>query len=185
MRKAANPVTVKLMFLFLTTLITPLICLAQHGPQKDSALLPESWARKSAVNAVMPTYPEEAVRQGVSGVVRIRFETNPAGEVVTIKVKPGTDSLLRKAVIDSVKQWKFKHSRGIDRLEVPVFSRLAFHFILRKGEPRVEMYDPGPHPGDHSCMGCSNSYREMLEWEEWDEVWQNREASVVAPVSPS
>lgn len=169
MRKPANPALVKLLFLLIASSAMPVICLAQNGFGKDSALLPESWARKPAANAVMPTYPDEAASQGISGVVRIRFETNPAGEVVTIKVKPGTDPLLRKAVVKAVRQWKFKPSLGVERQEVPVFSRLAFRFIIRKGEPQVEMYDPGPRAA--ICLACSSSYKEMIEWNEWEVAW--------------
>lgn len=104
MRRAAY----SLWFLFLASLAMPVVCPAQNGFGKNSALLPESWARKAAANAVMPNYPDEAVRDGIAGVVRIRFETNSAGEVVTIKVKPGTLSVLKEAVVEAVRQWKFK-----------------------------------------------------------------------------
>lgn len=177
MRKATNPELAKFLFLFLMSSATPLMCLAQHEPGRDSSLRPESWARKSSVNAVMPIYPEEASRRGIAGVVRIRIETNPEGEVIRLKVKPDTDLLLRKAVVDAVKQWKFNPVLGVDRLEVPVFSRLAFHFIIKKGEPHVEMYDPGPRPPGNICLACSNSYKEMIEWKEWEEAWSKSEPS--------
>jgi len=155
MRKASNPIFVRLLFLILISFATSPWCLAQKGFGKDSALLPESWARKSATNAVWPIYPDEAIGQGIGGVVRIRFETKPAGDVVTIKVKPGTDPRLSKAVVDAVKQWKFKPWPGVERL-VPVFSRLGFHFIIGKGEPSVE-YDYEPRAA--ICLECSNSGR--------------------------
>lgn len=180
MRQPTNPVFVKLLFLFLTSLATPLMCLAQNESGKDSALLPESWARESAANAVMPVYPDEAAREGIAGVVRIRFVTNPAGEVATIKVQPGTEPLLRKAVIDAVKQWKFEPWPGIDGAAKPVRSRLAFYFIIRKGEPRVEMYDPGRRAP--ICLACSNSYKEMIEWDDWEVAWSKSEPGAVTPV---
>jgi len=121
----------------------------------------------------MPTYPDPALREGIAGVVRIRFETNPEGDVAMIKVKPGTDPLLRKAVVDAVRQWKFARWIGADRLEVPVFSRLAFHFVIRKGEPQIEMYDPGRHAA--FCLACSSSRKELIEWNEWEVAWPERE----------
>ncbi len=177
MRKATDPVFVRLLFLLLISLATSPRCLAQNGFGKDSALLPESWARKSAINAVMPIYPEEAAREGIAGVVRIRFETTPAGEVEIIKVKPGTDPLLRKAVIDAVKEWKFKPWPGVERL-VPVFSRLGFYFIIGKGEPRVE-YDHDPRAA--ICLPCSSSRKELVEWDEWELAWPEGEAVVSRP----
>jgi TonB family protein len=137
----------------------------------------------SAINAVMPIYPDDAPPSSVTGVVvRIRIETNPEGDVVRLKVKPGTDPVLRKAVVAAVRQWKFKPCYGVDGLAVSVFTRLTFHFIVSKGEPQVDMYDYGPHPPNNLCLGCTNSYREMIEWKEWEEAWSRSEAGVVAPV---
>jgi len=125
----------------------------------------------------MPIYPEEAAREGIAGVVRIRFETTPAGEVEIIKVKPGTDPLLRKAVVDAVKEWKFKPWPGVERL-VPVFSRLGFHFIIGKGEPRVE-YDHEPRAA--ICLACTSSYKEMIEWNEWEMAWLKSKPASISP----
>lgn len=180
MRKSRKSVIVQLLVLCLTSLATSAMCLAQ-GPS-DSALLPESWARKSAFNANWPIYPVEAFRHGIAGVVRIRFKTDPAGNVTMIKVQPGTDSVLRKAVIDAVKQWKFKPSIGVDRLEVPVFSRLAFQFSIRNAEPQIEWYDPRPRPP--ICLACTNSSKEMIEWDDWEVAWSKSEPAAAPKPLP-
>ena len=145
---------------------------------QHSALLPESWARK-ALTKIMPTYPEEAVRLGVSGVVHVRFETSPEGEVVRIKAKPQTHPLLSKAVVDAVKDWKFKPWLGVDgRIEI-VFSRLAFNFVMTNGVPHVEMLNPGPRQRATECLECSSSNKEMNEWRDWEEAWSKSDAGAI------
>jgi TonB family protein len=169
MRKPTNLRIVKLLSLLLTVSLTPLICQAQEAG-RNFALLPESWARESSITRVMPIYPEEAVRHGISGVVHIKFETNSEGEVVRVKVKPGTDPLLAKSVAEAVKRWAFKTRPGPDGTPQPVISRLIFSFILNTDETRVEPYNPGPHAKDVQHIGYYNSAKEMREWREWLEV---------------
>lgn len=170
MRKDLEHSLIALAFLLLAISGPSMVCASQEQPKKLHALLPESWARKFAIIKVMPAYPHEAVQQGVSGVVHIKFETSPEGEVLRIKVKPRTNPLLVKAVADAVKQWKFKPRLGLDGVYQPVFSRLIFHFSLSTGGPHVELYNPGPNPSDVQQLSYYNSARERREWREWDEV---------------
>lgn len=170
MRKPTKSMFVKLLFLFLTSSATLLICFAREESGRNFSLLPESWARESAITKVMPGYPTEAVRHGISGVVHIKFETSIDGEVVRIKVRPRTEPLLAKAVAAAVHQWTFKTRRGQDGEPKPVISRLIFIFMLDRNEPRVNFYNPGPHPPDVQNLGYYNSAKEMREWKEWQEV---------------
>jgi TonB family protein len=166
-RVSSNIVLVRLLFLLLTSSATLLICLAQEESGRNFSLLPESGARESTTTRVMPSYPDEAVRQGISGVVHIKFETSADGEVVRIKVKPRTEPLLAKAVAEAVRQRRFKTRLGQDGQPKPVISRLIFIFMLDRNEPRVGFYDPGPHPPDVQNLGYYNSAKEMREWKEW------------------
>lgn len=152
-------------------LATPsVIYLSQDDPSKDHALLPESYARKSAVKMVMPAYPEEAIRRGLSGLVRIKIEVSSEGEVLRIKVQPRTAALLKEAVVGAVKQWKFKPYVGQDGLGMSSISRLTFHFRLSGAGAGVKMYDPGPGAPDSEHLGYCNSAKEFREWREWEEV---------------
>jgi TonB family protein len=155
--------------------IVSVVSAQNHESHREFALLPESWARKSAVNMILPIYPEECERLGISGVVRVRFETSASGEVLRIKVQPHTESPLKKAVVNAVKYWRFKPWLGLYRLEVPVISRLTFNFVIEKGKPQVELYNPGAHVKGGTCLACSNSHQEMIEWQEWDDAWSKRE----------
>ena len=142
----------------------------QDGPKKYRALLPESIARKSAITKPMPIYPAEAVRSSTSGIVHIKLEISPEGEVLRIKAKPRTDALLSKAVSDAVKEWKFTPWVGLDGVPEGVLTRLIFRFSLSDGQPQVELYNPEPDTRIDECLECSNSAREMREWREWKEV---------------
>jgi TonB family protein len=143
---------------------------SQNHPKKYRALLPEALARKSATTQIMPVYPEEAVQSGLSGIVHVKLEISSDGEVLRVKVKPRTDVLLRKAVSDAIRQWKFKPWLGLDGLPEGVITRLIFRFSLNGDRPQVELYSPEPDTRVDECLECSNSAREMREWREWKEV---------------
>lgn len=152
---------------------------------QNSALLPESWARKAALTSPMPKYPEEAIRLGISEVVYIRFETSPEGEVLRIKVRPRTDPFLSKAVADAVQKWKFKPWPGADGLVETVFSRLAFRFDITNGVPQVGLHNPGPHSRPPECLECSNSNKEMDEWRDWERIWSKSSEATIDSLQPS
>ena len=59
------------------------LCLAQAG--EFAAFLPESLIREWAIEKVMPAYPEEALKAGISGVVKLKLEISADGEVLRIK----------------------------------------------------------------------------------------------------
>lgn len=49
---------------------------------------PEYLVRKAAIKKVMPTYPEEALRLGISGRVVVKIAISEEGEVARIRVRP-------------------------------------------------------------------------------------------------
>jgi len=135
------------------------------------ALMPETWARRP-ITGLMPTYPDEALRQGVSGLVFVRFQTSPDGEVIRIRARPQTHPLLVKAVIDALKNWTYPpRSAGDGTPFVPVYSRLTFNFVINNDESRVEFSTTNPDPHTYECWGCSHSDRETKEWKEWKDAW--------------
>ena len=150
--KAMSPGLVRVILLLLMSFAIPFKFYAQNDPLKDSALLPESWARKSAIIEVMPSYPDDPAQGGVAGVVRIRFETNSAGEVVKIKVKPGTDPFLKKAVIDAMKQWKFKPWLG--RTGLKCRSSVGWHFNSSLGMTSLRL----------KCTSLNHAHLSTFVW---------------------
>jgi periplasmic protein TonB len=59
------------------------------------------------VTLVKPTYPSEALTQGIKGPVVLELLIDKEGNPQNIKVKKG-DPVLANAVIKAVKQWKYK-----------------------------------------------------------------------------
>jgi TonB family protein len=143
-------------------------------PARDHAVLPESYARQSAIERVIPIYPEEAVRAGIVAIVHVKIEISRTGDVLKIKVKPRTSRLLSDSVADAVKQWRFKPIRGQDGLPMPSITRLIFRFSLQDGNGRVELYDPGPNASDSQRIGYCDSSKELKEWRIWEEIPINK-----------
>jgi len=61
------------------------------------------------ISDVKPVYPEEALKQGIQGLVLVEATTDEKGNVVAVKVLPGKNPqpLLEEAAVTAVKQWKF------------------------------------------------------------------------------
>ncbi|RZI45813.1 energy transducer TonB [Candidatus Finniella inopinata] len=72
-------------------------------------------------NNPVPTYPEEARRQGLKGEMIVTLTINAAGLVVKIDVKQGNDiaPILKEAVFEAVKKWRFtRHDKSGKPLSV-------------------------------------------------------------------
>ena len=148
--------------------LSPAIILTQIQEDEWAGGYPESWVRKAAIKKVLPTYPEEALRQRISGRVEVKIAITQDGNVARIKVRPRSDSRLNRAVADAVKQWTFKRRPDRDGLGRPILSHLTFIFLA--AESRVELDKPGPSAPDTERLGYYNSAKEQREWREWEEV---------------
>jgi len=147
-------------------------CFAQDD-LRDHALFPEEFIREQAVKAPLPTYPDAAMKDKITGVVLVMIEIDPDGAVTKIKVKPQTNRLLRDAVVDAVKEWLFKPYHRPDGTPGFILSRLAFEFRTGDEGGSVNLYDPrSTTPPD--CLGCSDSMLEFRRWHDWEEVPLNK-----------
>jgi TonB family protein len=138
--------------------------------QQFAAGLPESYLRKSVVEKVMPSYPDEALRDGISGLVRLKVEIGIDGEVRRIKVKPKTNTQLSKTAGEALRQWRFKPFPDQSGLRRSSLGRLTFSFIIIDGVGKVQLHDPGPDAPDTEHLGYYNSPKEFQEWEIWEEI---------------
>ncbi len=151
---------------------TATLCAAQD----DSfyAFLPESFIRESAIKTVIPDYPEQAVRSGISGVVQLKLQIGSDGDVLRIKVSRKSDPLLKKAAAEAGRKWKFKPYPDREGRGRPSLGRLTFMFAIRNGEAVVELYNPGLDAPDHERLGYYNSTKELREWKDWEEITDNK-----------
>lgn len=60
------------------------------------------------IKEVKPVYPEEARKQGISGVVLLSVRSNEQGNIVAVKIVKSPHELLSKASVEAVKQWKYE-----------------------------------------------------------------------------
>lgn len=81
------------------------------GDKKGDTQAEKTFAeRPRRISDVKPVYPEEALKQGIQGVVIVEATIDEKGDVVAAKALPGKNPqpLLEEAALTSVKQWKFE-----------------------------------------------------------------------------
>jgi len=66
--------------------------------------------RPKRISDVKPVYPEEALKQGIQGVVLVEATIDEKGDVVAAKALPAKNPqpLLEEAALTAVRQWKFE-----------------------------------------------------------------------------
>jgi len=82
------------------------------------------------INKVNPTYPEEARKEKVMGVVTLETVINEDGRVDEIKVLRSPDERLSEASVDAVRQWTFEPAL-CDGRPVGVYYNLTLKFSLK------------------------------------------------------
>ena len=99
----------------------------------------EDGMRKSTAHAVMPTYPEDALKKRQQGVAVVELEYDAKGDVVSSFILEAPSKSIGDAVISAVRQWKFVPSKKHDGTPVSVRGKLTFYFeIDKEGKGRVQ-----------------------------------------------
>ncbi len=83
-----------------------------------------------ALHKAPVTYPEEARKQKLSGVVVAEAVIDKQGLVVDVKVLETPDKLLSEAAVASIRQWRFKPARDAEGKEISVLYVLTIKFCL-------------------------------------------------------
>jgi len=60
------------------------------------------------IKKVDPIYPEEARKEGISGVVILSVRSDEKGDIVAVKISKSAHELLSKAAVEAVKKWKYE-----------------------------------------------------------------------------
>ena len=88
------------------------------------------------IHKVSPTYPEEARKSGLMGVVVCETIITAEGDVGAIKIVRTADEVFNQPTVDAIKQWKFEpatlHGEPVD-----VIYLLTVKYNLQK-EPKEE-----------------------------------------------
>jgi TonB family protein len=150
-------------------LLSTAVSLSAAQSHEFSAFLHESLIRESVIEKVMPSYPEEAINSGTSGIVRIKLAIGEDGRVLRIKVNPKVPRPLKEVTCVAVKEWRFKPFLDRTGSGSPVLGRLTFSFVISNGEGLVALYDPGPTAPDQERLGYYDMPKELREWKDWEE----------------
>jgi TonB family protein len=127
-------------------------------------------ARSWATKKVLPTYPVEAIEQGIAGLVEVGIGRNDRGEVIKVRISPQVHPLLRKAAVDAARQWHFKpYVMYQDRPGEYHINRLTFNFIIEEGKGRVELFKPVLGSYEDKRMGGASG-RDRTEWLRWQDA---------------
>ncbi|MDX6384120.1 MAG: Gram-negative bacterial TonB protein C-terminal [Blastocatellia bacterium] len=102
----------------------------------------EITVRNNTINAPLPVYPEEAIRDGAQGLVDVAVLFDENGNFQQLKRLESPHPALLKAVNDALKQWTvrvgYDSPSPATRLPVRMFGELRFHFVIRDGVGTVK-----------------------------------------------
>jgi TonB family protein len=93
-----------------------------------------------AIHKVNPTYPEEARKAGLMGVVVCETVITAAGEISDVKILETVDEVFNQPTIDALKQWKFAPAT-LEGEPVDVIYILTIKYRLDSGEKKTEAAD--------------------------------------------
>jgi TonB family protein len=92
------------------------------------------------IHKVNPTYPEEARKARLTGVVVCETVITAAGEISDVKILRTADEVFNQPTIDALKQWKFEPAT-LEGEPVDVIYILTIKYRLDSGEKKTEAAD--------------------------------------------
>jgi TonB family protein len=127
-----------------TILLTVCLCLAGFSSAVAQKVCPfkapvgETGLRKQkATKTVQPTYPDESLRNHVTGRVVVQILVDESGKVPEATVKEAPDQLTGESVVAAAKQWEFKPPPKVQGKQLCYESTLGFKFEIHNGQGRV------------------------------------------------
>jgi TonB family protein len=99
------------------------------------------------VKKVDPVYPDEARKEGISGVVLLSVRADKEGRIEKIKIVKSPHELLSKASVEAVKQWKYE-PMYIKGKPMPIIFTVTVNFRLKdeekkKAEEEIAEFEKG------------------------------------------
>ena len=159
--------------LLFALIVSALPAQAQEAPSwQNHAYITEAMTRERAIVTRMPEVPEEGIKQGVSDIFITKVEINPGGNVITIKVKPETDDLIKKSLAAAISQWKFKmHAPQNYPNGLTTLGRLTFQYREKDGKGGIELYEPPPETEMTKRLDYMHSGIEGADWDTWETIY--------------
>ena len=125
-------------------LLTLFICLGACTASVAQKLCPfrapvgETGLRKQkATKTVQPTYPDDSLKNHVTGKVIVKILVDENGKVPQANVEQAPDQLTGESVVAAAKQWEFKPPPKVQGRQICYESTLSFKFEIHNGKGRV------------------------------------------------
>jgi TonB family protein len=132
------------MKIYRTILLILLICIGACTSSVAQKVCPfrapvgESGLRKQkATKTVRPTYPEESLKNHVTGRVIVRIIVDENGKVAVASVEQAPDQLTGESVALAAKGWEFEPPPRVQGRQICYESTLSFKFEIHNGKGRV------------------------------------------------
>jgi TonB family protein len=93
--------------------------------------------KQKATKTVQPTYPDDSLKNHVTGKVVVKIVIDETGKVAETNVEQAPDQLTGEAVVAAAKQWEFKPPPKVQGRQLCYESTLGFRFEIHKGKGRV------------------------------------------------
>ena len=93
--------------------------------------------KQKATKTVRPTYPDESLKNHVTGKVVVKIVIDENGKVTETNVEQAPDQLTGEAVVAAAKQWEFKPPPKVQGRQLCYESTLGFRFEIYNGKGRV------------------------------------------------
>ncbi|HKR02547.1 MAG TPA: energy transducer TonB [Pyrinomonadaceae bacterium] len=109
-----------------------------QNPCPFRAPVGEAGLRKTkATKRVKPVYPEQSLKNKVTGRVVVEILVDENGKVPLAKLREAPDELMGQAVVEAAKRWEFKPPPKIQGRQLCYSSTLSFKFEIKDGKGKV------------------------------------------------
>lgn len=90
-----------------------------------------------ATETHLPSYPEDAKNNKITGIAVAELHINEANRIDTVKVIEAPSKSIAEAAKASILQWKFPPPRPGDTV-ICLRGKLTFYFVIENGKPYVK-----------------------------------------------
>lgn len=177
-----NSLCIAVVLLYLTT--SGSLFAQEKDSEERYGYTTERQARQDAIKVVLPEYPQDALERGVGGIVKVVLKMTYDGEVVGVRMQPGTDPALKKALGKALREWKFKpvpeHLSYLKQIPNSYrLRRLTFEFVIEDGKGRAVLYVPPD--GNLWSLGGGNT-GDIRDWQKWEDAPESKKVASPEPL---
>ena len=103
------------------------------SPCKQSGRLTETQVREIAIERPLPSYPEDAKKAAITGVVVVQFHLNESNKGDSVKILEAPSKSIAEASKSAVWEWKFSPIHSGDT-EICMTGKLTFISLSKRGK---------------------------------------------------